>query len=433
MPGNKIRGFIGVKSNDGHDAAILVVADIMKKGGIEVILGGYDLTVDKFVRAVVQEGVHFTGISSYNGGHMPFFRLVRDELRRRDYPFIHIVGGGGATITPPEIEALEREEGIDKIFRSGEGHLVAPFIREHYDFPAVNGHPDDLLEDVLDGNELAISQALNVAEEKARLESALEKIKAGLDWPEDSRAAREALDRPLEKDGPAAREVLAQVRRYAGFLSKLDAPAGESGTTVYGIAGRGGAGKSALIDELVLRFFKDARAGKKKCAILAVDPSSHSSGGALLADRIAYIYATDKNWVDVGRIYIRSVASRGHGQGIARALPDMIKILKAAGYEIFVETYGTGQPDSGIVGLVDKPVFVATPDIGGAAQIAKEEMLNLPGATVALNKSELPGARHVSSLLRGRVAEERLFLTTAIEHGNAGVNRLYRFLTEHYS
>lgn len=405
MTKHKIRGFIGVKSNDGHDAPILVVADILKKGGIETILGGYDLTVDKFVRAIIHEGVHFAGISSYNGGHLPFFKAVRDELRKHNYPYIHLIGGGGATITAPEIEILEREDGIDKIFKSGEGNLIVPYIKDHYDFSVVPDSPEDLLEDVRKGDDLAISQWLNLAEEKARLESML----AETANPVDSKADKVIRD---------------QIDRYARCLAELNKSPAH--TTAYGITGRGGAGKSTLLDELILRFFNDERNSRRKLAIIAIDPSSHASGGALLADRIAYLYAADKNWVDTGRIFIRSVAARGFGRGIARALPDMIKILRAAGYDIFVESYGIGQPDTGIVEFVDKTVFVATPDIGGAAQIAKEEMLNVPGAYVALNKNELRGARHVASLLRGKV--ERLFFTTAIEHKNPGVDELYQSL-----
>ena len=131
MTKNIIRGFIGIKSNDGHDAPILVVADILKKAGIEVILGGYDLTVDKFVEAIITEGVHFAGISSYNGGHIPFFKAVRDRLKIENYPFIHLIGGGGSTISLRDINLLESENGIDKIFKSGEAGLSVPFIKDH--------------------------------------------------------------------------------------------------------------------------------------------------------------------------------------------------------------------------------------------------------------------------------------------------------------
>lgn len=432
MAKNKIRGFIGVKSNDGHDAPILVVADALKKGGVEIILGGYDLTVDKFANAIVQEGVHFAGISSYNGGHVPFFKSVRDELKRRGYPHIHIIGGGGATVTPREIEALEREEGIDKIFKSGEARKVAPYVNDRYDFPVVPDNPENFLDGVRKGDALAISMALNLAEEKARLESAVEAMKTGLDLPGDLERGRELLDRPVEKGGLTGREALERIERYAVCLAKLEAPPDGPPPGVYGITGRGGSGKSTLTDEIIFRFFNDRRTAGRKAAILAVDPSSHSSGGALLADRIAFMYATDKNWIDTSRIYIRSVASRGYGGGVARALPDMIKILRAARHEIFIESYGIGQPDSGMVRLADRVVFVATPDIGGASQIEKEEMLNMPGVYVALNKSELRGAKHVGELIGGKIGGERLFFTTAIEHKNPGVDALYRALTAHY-
>lgn len=432
MPKHKIRGFIGVKSNDGHDAPVLMVADTLKKSGVEVILGGYDLTVDKFVAAIIQEGVHFAGISSYNGGHIPFFKAVRDALKEKNHPHTHLIGGGGATITADDIALLEGEDGIDKIFRSGEANLIGPYIASQYDFSVVPDNPEKLVAGTREGDVSAISKLMNLAEEKARLDSLLDAKKAALDLTAGAEQAHRLLDEPIEEDGTTGQEVLEQCQRYAAHLSALDDPAEKTPTTVYGIAGRGGSGKSTLTDELILRFFNDPRTKNKKAAIIAVDPSSHGSGGALLADRIAYMYATDKNWVDTSRIFIRSVASRGHGNGIARALPDMIKILKAAAYDIFIESYGIGQPDVGIVNLVDKPVLVTTPDVGGAAQIAKEEMLNLPGVYVVLNKNELRGARHVSSLLRSKIDKKNLFLTTAIENNNPGVNELYRSLTEHY-
>ena len=414
---NKIRGFVGVKSNDGHDAGILVVADILKKGGIEVIFGGYDLTVDKFVNAIIQEGVHFAGIGSYNGGHIPFFKAVKNELQKRRYPHIHLIGGGGATITPEDIAVLENLEGIDKIFRAGEGHKIVPFINAHYDFSVVPEDPEAIIADLKNGDPLAISNFINMAEEKARLDAMVH-----------------ANNRPSIADGASlAKEVLEKSKYYGTHLSALDAEVRKKNSIVFGITGRGGSGKSTIMDELILRFFKDPRTKNKKAAVLSIDPSSASSGGALLADRVAYIYATDKNWVDPSRIYIRSIAARGYGHGIARALPDIVKILKVADFEIFVESYGIGQPDIGVTQVADKSVFVATPDIGGSQQIEKEEMLIVPGVVVVLNKSELPGSRHVSRLLQNKVKNGKTILTTAIQHNNPGVDDLYQLLTQHYN
>ncbi len=429
MTKNKIRGFIGVKSNDGHDAAILVIADALKQGGIEVILGGYDLTVDKFVDAIIQEGVHFAGISSYNGGHVPFFKAVRDALQNKNYPHIHLIGGGGATITPEDIEILEQQEGIDKIFRAGEGDSVLPFINEHYDFSVVPEEPESLLEGVKSGDELALSRLINLAEEKARLESILEDSRR----VDNHKGKEEAshFDQSYWEEMGREQEILRKIKSFERYLSDLDEWVREGESTVYGITGRGGSGKSTITDELILRFFKDGRMENKKLAVISIDPSSAGSGGALLADRIGYIYATDKNWVDTRRIFIRSVASRGYGQGIARALPDIVKILKAGGYDIFIESYGIGQPDIGVTRVADQSVFVTTPDVGGAQQIEKEDMLNIPGVVVVLNKSEHRGSRHISSLLRKKVPSERLFLTTAIEHRNPGINSLYQSLTQH--
>lgn len=429
MTKNKIRGFIGVKSNDGHDAAILVIADALKQGGIEVVLGGYDLTVDKFVDAIIQEGVHFAGISSYNGGHVPFFKAVRDALQRKNYPHIHLIGGGGATITQEDIEILEQQEGIDKIFRAGEGDSVLSFINEHYDFSVVPEEPNALLEGVKTGDELALSRLINLAEEKARLESILEDYRRVGNHKGKEETSR--FDQSYWEDMGGEKEILRKIKSFEKYLSGLDEWAREEQSTVYGITGRGGSGKSTITDELILRFFKDGRMENKKLAVISIDPSSAGSGGALLADRIGYIYATDKNWVDTRRIFIRSVASRGYGQGIARALPDIVKILKAGGYNIFIESYGIGQPDIGVTRVADQSIFVTTPDVGGAQQIEKEDMLNIPGVMVVLNKSEHRGSRHISSLLRKKVPGERLFLTTAIEHRNPGINSLYQSLTQH--
>ncbi len=226
-------------------------------------------------------------------------------------------------------------------------------------------------------------------------------------------------------------EILRKIKSFEGYLSALDEQVRASRSTVFGMTGRGGSGKSTLTDELILRFFKDGRMENRKVAIISIDPSSGVSGGALLADRIGYIYATDKNWVDTRRIFIRSVASRGYGQGIARALPDIVKILKVGGYDVFIESYGTGQPDIGVTQVADQSIFVTTPDVGGAQQVEKEDMLNIPGVVVVLNKSEHHGSRHISSLLRKKVPGERLFLTTAIEHRNPGVDSLYQSLTQH--
>ena len=430
MTKNKIRGFVGVKSNDGHDAAILVIANALKQGGIEVILGGYDLTVDKFVDAIIQEGVHFAGISSYNGGHIPFFEAVRDALQRKNYPHIHLIGGGGATITPKDIENLEKQEGIDKIFRAGEGDAVLPYITRNFDFSVAPEEPEALLEGVKSGDELALSRLINLAEEKARLDSILEDHRNAIDQ-EGNEAGAAGFDQSYWEEMGGEKEILKKSKHYGKYLSALDDLVREKQSTVYGITGRGGSGKSTITDELILRFFKDSRLENKKVAILSIDPSSAVSGGALLADRIGYIYATDKNWVDTRRMFIRSVASRGYGQGIARALPDIVKILKAGGYDIFIESYGIGQPDIGVTRVADVSVFVTTPDVGGAQQIEKEDMLNIPGVVVVLNKSEHHGSRHISSLLRKKVPGERLFLTTAIEHRNPGINSLYQSLTQH--
>lgn len=423
---HKIRGLIGVKSNDGHDAPILVVADILKQAGIEVVYGGYDLTARKFAQAAVQEGVHFVGISSYNGGHIPFFRQVRDELKARHFPNLHIIGGGGATITPEDVALLEAE-GIDKIFRQQEGHLAPDYIASHYDFLALPENFDGLSDAALSGNEVALSYFLNTAEEKARLEKMLAVIRAGLDL-DNPEGVADLLKKKVENDGRTAKEILAASKKYSDILKAFDEKARASKTRVIGVTGRGGSGKSTLIDQLVFRYMQDPRNEKRKIAIFAVDPTHNVSGGALLADRMSYAYATDKKWVDTSRIYIRSFASRGFGEGLSGALPDAIRVFRAAGYDILVETYGTGQADSAISKWVDQTVFVTTPDFGGEAQMRKEALLDLPETLVVLNKNDLTGALRASSLLKSKIEEKRLFLTTAAEQNDPGLQALYERL-----
>ncbi len=423
---NKIRGLIGVKSNDGHDAPILVVAEILKQAGIEVVYGGYDLTARKFAQAAIQEGVHFIGISSYNGGHIPFFRQVRDELKAKNYPYQHIIGGGGATITAEDVALLEKE-GIDRIFRQQEGHLAPDYIASHYDFLALPEKWDSLAEKALAGDEIALSAFLNTAEEKARLEAILRDIRESLDL-DNPEGVADLLKRKVENDGRTAKEILGAVKSYADHLKIFEEKAGTSKSRVIGITGRGGSGKSTLIDQLVFRYMQDPRNEKRKIAIFAVDPSSAVGGGALLADRMSYAYATDKKWVDTSRIYIRSFASRGYGEGLAGALPDAIRIFRAAGYDILVETYGTGQADAGIYKWVDQTVFVTTPDFGGEAQMRKEALLDLPETLVVLNKNDLSGALRASGLLKSKIEEKRLFLTTAAEQNDPALQALYEKL-----
>ena len=276
MTNNIIRGFIGIKSNDGHDAPILVVADILKKAGIEVILGGYDLTVDKFVEAIITEGVHFAGISSYNGGHIPFFKAVRDRLEIENYPFIHLIGGGGSTISLQDIDLLENENGIDKIFKSGEAGLSVPFIKDHYDFCNVPDSPGELIDGVKMGNKLALSAFVNLAEDKARLDSALQEKMGRINMNEASEPFNRLLNESLGVNGGLVKQALERSRYLENCLSQLKPNSHRS--VVIGITGRGGSGKSTLTDELILRYFNDPRTEKRKVAILAVDPTSATSG-----------------------------------------------------------------------------------------------------------------------------------------------------------
>jgi len=296
-----------------------------------------------------------------------------------------------------------------------------------------------LVQKVIEGNSVAISEFLNLSEEKAWFDSLiLEQLEEILEHSRMEDLSQIRKDKVLENELTIG-ETAELINEYNKSLDLLTSISKNSQTYTIGITGRGGAGKSTLIDELIFRYLKDERNSNRKLAIIAVDPSP-KSGGAVLKDRVGYTYGTNRRYLEksseekfpddqafeyFNRIFIRSVASRGYGRGICRALPDMIKVMKSAGYDVIVETYGTGQEETDIVDLVNQSVFVTTPDMGGENQILVENMLDIPNVYVVLNKQEKEGSGLIKGLLLQKVKEDRLFLTTASEHNDPGVDKLY--------
>jgi methylmalonyl-CoA mutase len=443
MTKHPIRALVAVKSNDGHDRPLRYIADAWSEAGIEVIYAGYDLIWPNLVDAVVQEHPQIVGISSYNSGHIEYILNVRDDLLRRGYPHVHIVAGGGATITEEDRRVLEGERGIDRIFGPRAAHDAVGFIKERYDFSTVPERPENLVPKVLEGDQLAVSLFLNVAEEKARLDSLLVRhLERAVRDSQPSILSRLSRDAALE-DGRTVAEAAELAARYKACLDALAAASGRSRASVIGVTGRGGSGKSTLVDELAYRYFADEKNRGRRLAIVAIDPGS-DSGGAILRDRQSYVYAGDRKalfgeWsvdpstgrrtASAGRVFIRSASSRKYGKGICRALPDMLTVFKAAGYDVIVETYGTGQEETEIARLADRTVFVTTHDMGGEKQVSVERMLGVPGVYVVLNKSDKKASGAVRSLLLTKVPRDRLFSTTASDHNDAGLNALYERLS----
>jgi len=364
---------------DGHDSAVTTINLELAHHGVEVVYLGYDQAASTIARAAVQEDVHAIGLSSYNGGHLAFFREVIAQLRRRGAGDIPVFGGGGGTITRSDARAMQRA-GVDQIFFAGTPltEIVAT-IRRTYTRKLTN---DANLQ-----GDRTLARAITLLEthpKRAR----------------PPRTSRHPRDRPT---------------------STLR-------TAVIGVAGPGGAGKSTLIDELTSRFLRTFPG--RRIAILANDPSHPDSGGAILGDRVSAIYAQDD------RVFFRSLATRGSLTGLSAATSGAIDILRASGAFdlILVESIGIGQESDPFQTfgegptLVDTILFVLSPHYGGRLQLQKIGLLN--GAdVVVLNKCDDPRAAtaqtELASRLRASKKVPRLHRTVATRHHDAGVDELF--------
>ncbi|HWR90928.1 MAG TPA: cobalamin-dependent protein, partial [Desulfobacterales bacterium] len=319
-PRNSIRVVTATSLFDGHDAAINIMRRIIQDTGVEVIHLGHNRSVQEIVDAAIEEDVQGVAVSSYQGGHIEFFKYLVDLLRERGAPHVKVFGGGGGVIVPEEIRELEAY-GIAKIFSPEDGarmglqgminHLVKAL-----DFPTFNDF-NFALDALAPDNKRLVANLITAAEvAKAQENGHLANLRAEFS------------------------------RRIAGRT-----------VPVIGITGTGGAGKSSLTDELIVRILNDLT--QVRVAVLSCDPSRRKTGGALLGDRIRM------NAIGNPRIFMRSLATRGSSTEIPAALADAILAVKAAGYDLVItETAGIGQGDSSIVDLVDLSLYVMTSEFG---------------------------------------------------------------------
>jgi methylmalonyl-CoA mutase len=333
---------------DGHDAAINIMRRLIQAQGAEVIHLGHNRSVEDVVRAALQEDADAIALSSYQGGHVEYFKYMVDMLKERGAPHIRVFGGGGGTITPEEIRELQAY-GVERIYHPNDGMhmgLVA------------------MIEDV-------VRRA-----EAARRERDAGGVDAGRSLPDlDDEIAIGRLLSAIE-DGGLGEEELAH-RRKEWQMAGQRVP-------VIGLTGTGGAGKSSVTDELLNRFLQYFP--EMRIAVLAVDPTRRRTGGALLGDRIRM------NSLRSRRVYMRSMATRRQHVATSAVLKDCIACLKGLGYDlVLVETAGIGQSDSEIVDLVDFPVYVMTSDYGAASQLEKIDMIDY-AELVVLNKFDRRGA-----------------------------------------
>ncbi|TVR56901.1 MAG: methylmalonyl-CoA mutase, partial [Candidatus Competibacteraceae bacterium] len=390
-PRHKIRFVTAASLFDGHDASINIMRRILQAGGAEVIHLGHNRSVEDIVTAALQEDVQGIAVSSYQGGHVEFFKYMIDLLRERGGANIQVFGGGGGVIVPAEIRELH-DYGVTRIFSPDDGQALGLQGMIDHMLAICDTDPSQDAPKTLDAIQAGDWRAL------ARLISALENQAVA---PE---LRRQILDRAQARTVP-----------------------------VLGITGTGGSGKSSLTDELVRRFRLD-QDDRLNIAVIAVDPSRRKTGGALLGDRIRM------NAIAGPNLYMRSLATRVAGTEVPETLGDILAACKLAGFDLLiVETSGIGQGDAAIVPLVDASLYVMTPEFGAASQLEKIDMLDFADA-VAINKFDRKGGEDALRDVRKQVQRNRqafaqapdampVYGTIAARFNDDGVTALYQGLT----
>ena len=385
---NKVRIVTAASLFDGHDAAINIMRRIIQSSGAEVIHLGHDRSVAEIVNCAIQEDANAIAITSYQGGHMEFFKYMYDLLKEKGCEQIKIFGGGGGTILPEEIKELH-EYGITRIYHPDDGRAMG-----------LQGMINDLLE------KCDFATGVHLNGEVKHLDPKNHKELGRL---------ISAFENFSDQHGGAAIEITALAQK--------------SKTPVLGITGTGGAGKSSLVDELVRRFLADFK--DKNIGIISVDPSKRKTGGALLGDRIRM------NAISNSRVYMRSLATRQSNLALSKHVQEAVDVLKAAQFDLIIlETSGIGQSDTEIIEHSNVSLYVMTPEYGAATQLEKIDMLDFADI-IALNKFDKRGAldalRDVKKQFKRNhqlweTDDEQLpvYGTIASQFNDPGMNRLYR-------
>ena len=380
---------------DGHDASINIMRRILQSSGAEVVHLGHNRSVEEIVNAAIQEDVQGIAISSYQGGHVEYFKYMYDLLKERNAGHIRIYGGGGGVIIPREIQELH-EYGIARIFSPEDGRkyglqgMIDIQIKECEE-QVVTYDAASLLKNLSSGDFLTVARLIT------------------------------AVENEVEKKQEDRAEFIEEIKKM------------EKQAPVVGITGTGGAGKSSLTDELIRRFLNAIP--EKRVAVLSVDPTKQKTGGALLGDRIRM------NAIFSDRVYMRSLATRSSRSEISLALKDAISVVKAAGFDlIIIETSGIGQGDAAIAELCDLSLYVMTSEFGAPSQLEKIDMLDYADMVV-INKFERKGSEDAFRQVQKQYQRNRglfdqdftempVYGTIASQFNDAGTNHLFAALIE---
>jgi isobutyryl-CoA mutase len=394
-PTHKVRFVTAASLFDGHDAAINIMRRILQSMGVEVIHLGHNRSVDEVVNAALQEDVQGIAISSYQGGHVEYFKYMIDLLKEKGGEHIQVFGGGGGVIVADEIAELQAY-GVTRIYSPEDGQRMG-------------------LAGMIGEMVMRCDKALDM-----HAPTTLASIQGHT--PAHWRALSQLMT--AVEAGSAQASIMADVRAQASAQR----------IPVVGITGTGGAGKSSLTDELIRRLRLD-QDDAKRVALISIDPSRRKSGGALLGDRIRMNAINP--WRNGNRVFMRSLATREFGSEISAALPDVIASCKAAGFDlVIVETSGIGQGDAAIVPHVDVSLYVMTPEFGAASQLEKIDMLDF-AQFVAINKFDRKGAADALRDVAKQVLRNRedftkmpddmpVFGTMASRFNDDGVTALYQ-------
>ncbi len=378
---------------DGHDAAINIMRRMLQASGAEVIHLAHNRSVHEIVSAAIQEDVDAIAISSYQGGHIEYFKYLVDQLRALNAGHIKIFGGGGGVIIPAEIEELHGY-GVSRIYSPADGQSIG-----------LQGMIDDMIN---------TTRAAQCHRPEAKLESLQQQNTIELT------RVISAIENGVFSD-----EELAAFKQSS---------AAESPTPILGITGTGGAGKSSTTDEIIRRFREDS-GDALRIAVLAIDPTRKKTGGALLGDRIRM------NAVYHEHIFVRSLATRTATAEIPERLSDILNAVKVSGFDlIIIETPGIGQGDAGIVPFVDTSLYVMTPEFGAASQLEKIDMLDFADV-FAINKFDRKGSKDAlrdvaKQVQRNRTAFDQppeampVFGTIASKFNDDGITALYQTLLD---